>query len=121
MSAVCWGVAGKNSILERDNRTPGALPRTVGCDHLSAEQDGTPPVKLSTVVKLIIASLIVGLLLDALGITPLGFWSWIADTAAGVWAWLARTLDWALLYILVGASIVLPLYLLRQFLRRRRS
>ena len=54
-------------------------------------------------------------------IQPLGFWSWIADTAAGVWAWLARTLDWALLYILVGASIVLPLYLLRQFLRRRRS
>ena len=78
-------------------------------------------MKLSTVVKLIIASLVVGLLLDALGITPLGFWSWIVDTVAGLWAWLVRTLDWALIYILVGASIVLPLYLLRQFLRRRRS
>lgn len=77
------------------------------------------PVRASTIFALIIASLIVGLALDALGLTPVEFWQRAWSTVAGAFNWAAERLDAWLITILVGASIVVPVYLIMLLVRKK--
>lgn len=60
------------------------------------------------IIKLTIYSLIVGFILYMLRLSPGDIYRWIGDVVASAWNWLSGT---GLEYILLGATIVVPLYL----------
>ena len=70
------------------------------------------------IVKLTIYSLIVGAVLYWLRLSPGEIYGWIANKIASMWNWLMGT---GLEYILLGASIVVPLYLLLHFKDRMKN
>ena len=76
-----------------------------------------------TVIKLALASVIVGLIMGALGLNPIELWTglWHAATDG-----VREALDWGTGWVAVlfaamatGAAVVLPLWLLRRLLRGR--
>lgn len=75
-------------------------------------------ITVGTVVKLAVASLIVGLLLAALGWTPADLLSRVSSFAHGAWNFARDALGWAGSYMLLGAIVVLPLWLARYLWRR---
>lgn len=77
-----------------------------------------PGKLLKTVVKLAIASLAVGLVLSLLGITPGDLLDHVTALAQASWALLGDTLEWAGAYMLLGALVVLPLWLARRIWKR---
>ncbi len=64
-----------------------------------------------TVVKLLVACLGVGLILSALGITPADVFDGIFDAALESAAYGREALGWAFQYILIGAAVVIPVWL----------
>lgn len=74
-----------------------------------------------TVIKLVIASLIVGFILVKIGVSPKEFWTGVADAAAWAWENAVSFFKEALIYIVVGAFVVVPIWLVRRLLQRRRK
>ncbi len=70
-------------------------------------------VTVGTVIKLALACLVVGLLLAALGVTPSDLLSKVSGFAQGLWAGAQDLLGWAGSYMLLGALVVLPIWLVR--------
>ena len=75
-------------------------------------------IDAGTIIKLVIYSFLVGALLYWLSWSPGDVYGWIANRIAGVWDWLVGS---GLKYVLLGATIVVPVFLLMQFSKRRRS
>jgi len=71
---------------------------------------------LGTVVKLVLASLAVGLVLSFFGISPESIWRDIGQLARGLARSVVSFLDWGMGYILIGAAIVLPIFVVRRAL-----
>ncbi len=76
---------------------------------------------LRTAVRLVLASLIIGLVLSVTGVTPLDVLDSIADVAIGLWDMTTEAIGWAGSYILLGALVVLPLWGLAWLWRRLRG
>ena len=79
----------------------------------------TGPITASTIIKLVVWSLIVGVLLYWLKISPGDIYAWVGNKLAGVWDWMSES---GLTYLLLGATIVIPVFLisrLHSFFRRR--
>lgn len=76
---------------------------------------------LRTAVRLILASLVIGLLLSVAGVTPLDVLDNIADVAIGLWDMTTGAIGWAGSYILLGALVVLPLWGVAWLWRRLRG
>nr|WP_306228926.1 DUF6460 domain-containing protein [Aurantimonas sp. CSK15Z-1] len=72
---------------------------------------------LSVLIRLVIISLLVGLILSWLHLTPAAIVDWIVD----FFRWLSRvvfgSLDNVLSYFLLGAVIVVPIFLLSRLLK----
>jgi uncharacterized oligopeptide transporter (OPT) family protein len=66
----------------------------------------------STILKLLIASLLVGLVMSWFDITPRSLIENFGDTVVRMFANLASFFGWAVDYILLGAVIVVPLWLI---------
>ena len=77
-------------------------------------------MRLRTIIKLVILSGFVGLLMVIFGISPSGFWEGVVRFFRWLWELLTSLLDWGLIYIVTGAAIVVPIYLLRRFLKSRK-
>ena len=75
-------------------------------------------IDAGTIIKLVIYSFLVGALLYWLNWSPGDVYGWIANRVADVWDWLVGS---GLKYVLLGATIVVPIFLLMQFNNRRRS
>lgn len=73
-----------------------------------------------TLVTLVILSLAVGLILATLGIRPSEFPAALGMALSEVTRLTARIVDWAWRYVLLGATIVVPIWLLLYLLRRLR-
>ena len=71
----------------------------------------TRRVTAGTVVKLALACLVVGWLLSALGITPQDLAAKLAGLGSGLWDAVRGFLGWAGGYMLLGALVVLPVWL----------
>ena len=80
-----------------------------------------PPRIGSTIVKLALLSLIVGLVLAKLGITPRRLIEHFGETVQGVFNLAVSSVEWAVPYILLGAVVVVPLWLIRAGLMFGRS
>lgn len=70
-----------------------------------------------TIIKLVSLSLVVGLVLSYFGVTPANFWNSMGDLAISAWESGTAFFDWALIYILIGGAVVLPVYLLRSLFK----
>lgn len=77
-------------------------------------------MRLGTIVKLIVASLAVGLLMAFFNITPMGVYRGLLDGIVWLWDEGVEAFGNYGAVILAGASIVVPLWLLNQALKRRR-
>ena len=66
---------------------------------------------IMTAVKLILASLAVGFLLSLIGVTPLELLQWAGLKAKDAVDIGKSMADWAWAYILLGAGIVIPIWL----------
>ncbi len=71
------------------------------------------PIRPGKVVKLVLLCLLVGLILSALDIGPLEFWSWVAGLATGFYDWLVRVFGDLGTYVVIGAAVVIPIWVAR--------
>lgn len=71
-----------------------------------------PKGAIGTIIKLAIASLLVGLVMHWFGVTPRSLIENFGDTVVRMFANLASFFGWAVDYILLGAVIVVPLWLI---------
>lgn len=76
---------------------------------------------MKTAVKLVILSLLVGMLLAALGVTLGNFWPSVLTLFGNIVNAVVRFFDWGGEFIILGALVVLPVYIYREVARRRRQ
>jgi apolipoprotein N-acyltransferase len=79
--------------------TNGAVNRFFG---------GSP---LSVLVRLILLSIVVGVILSALGFDPFDIWRSFERLVRSIWNMGWDAIDWAWRYFLLGAVIVVPIWL----------
>lgn len=72
---------------------------------------------LATALKIALACLIVGLILSAFGIDPWSLYGRVGDLADDAAAAAGSFIGWAWPYVVIGAVIVVPLWLLIFLLR----
>ncbi|TNE64622.1 MAG: hypothetical protein EP335_07125 [Alphaproteobacteria bacterium] len=78
---------------------------------------GSKSISIGTVIQLLVWSFIVGALLYWLDWSPGDVYGWLANKLAAFWDWLVGS---GLKYVLLGATIVVPVYLLFFFRDRMR-
>lgn len=74
-----------------------------------------------TIVKLLVASLAVGIVMRWLGITPRSLIAHFGETVREAFDKLADFAGWAVDYVVVGAVVVVPIWLVVFLLGRFRS
>ena len=72
---------------------------------------------LRVVLRLLVLSFIVGLVLSALNIRPIEVWWWIERAVARIWAMGFDFLGEAFSYLVIGALVVVPIFLLMRLFR----
>ena len=70
---------------------------------------GGPP--LSVVLKIILLSVVVGVILSALGLDPRDIWQSLVELVKHVWNMGWDAVVWLWRYFLLGAVIVVPIWL----------
>ena len=70
----------------------------------------------STIAKLLILSLIVGMVMALFGITPKGLIENFGETIADIFNFIVRIAEWGARYVLLGAVIVVPIWLIKRLL-----
>jgi uncharacterized protein DUF6460 len=79
------------------------------------------PSVVKTVAKLAVLSLLAGLAMSAFGLRPFEVFDALGDAAGDVFRRAAAALSWAWRYILLGAAVVVPLWLALVVFRRLRQ
>ena len=74
-----------------------------------------------TIAKIAIASLVVGLILSFLDVSPRRALEGLGGVAQSAMEMVASFFAWALEYIIVGAAVVVPIWLIMVLLRSRRG
>jgi len=80
-----------------------------------------PRITTSTVVKLIIASLCVGLVLAYFDTDPLDLLYLARDQIASILGDASGWVQWAIKYIFIGAVVVIPIWLISYLWRAARG
>jgi hypothetical protein len=75
---------------------------------------------LSVLVRLILLSILVGVILSAIGLDPFDIWRSIDRLFRSIWNMGWDAIDWAWRYFLLGAVIVVPIWILVRLARRGR-
>lgn len=65
-----------------------------------------------TLFKLAILSFIVGIVLFFLGIDPVDLWRNFGQTIRDIWTIVVDALDWGSRYAILGAIVVLPIWVI---------
>lgn len=73
-----------------------------------------------TALKLLVLSLVVGLVLHWLDLTPLDLLQNLGESARRFVEWLRRFVGWAIDYVLMGAMVVVPIWLITLLIGRLR-
>lgn len=80
---------------------------------------GDSPLRVA--LRLLLLSLLVGILLAWLDLRPADLWDWAVD----LWRWMTESLFGSLTratdYVLLGAAIVVPVFLLSRLLKLGRN
>lgn len=80
-----------------------------------------PRITVATLVKLLVACLVVGALMSWFGWTPQAFWLWVRDLFVDAFASAERWAGSVLGYVLIGAVVVVPIWLARYVWRAVRG
>ncbi len=67
---------------------------------------------LSVIIRLVLISLVVGIVLSALGVDLSNFFYQINRILRDLWDLGFRAVDWMLQYILLGALVVVPVWII---------
>ena len=78
------------------------------------------PIDTRTIIKLIFASMFVGFILHSLDISPKDFWLGILDLISWFWTSATSFFNSGLIYLVTGALIVVPIFLLKRMLKARK-
>jgi hypothetical protein len=76
---------------------------------------GGPPV--AVIVKLVLLSILIGVVLSALGLDPLNIFSSIERLIRHIWNMGFDALKWLWQYFLLGAVLVIPIWLIMRLIR----
>jgi hypothetical protein len=79
---------------------------------------GGSPV--SVLVRLVLLSILVGVILSAIGLDPFDIWRSFERLVRSIWNMGWDAIDWAWRYFLLGAVIVVPIWLLVRLTKRGR-
>lgn len=74
---------------------------------------------LAVLVRLLIISFLVGIVLSWLDLHPLELVDWLVETIRYTWGSIFGSLDRALEYLILGAIVVVPLFLLSRLVKSR--
>jgi hypothetical protein len=74
---------------------------------------------IAVIVRLALVCLLVGLLLSVFGITPRNFFQTIDDLARRIYDLGFGAIEWLLDYMLLGAMLVIPVWLILRLLNLR--
>lgn len=74
---------------------------------------------LAVAVRLAVISVLLGVVLSVFGITPHNFFSTIDELARRIWDLGFEAVDWLLGYMVLGAMVVVPVWLIARLLRLR--
>ncbi|KAA0970925.1 integrase [Aureimonas fodinaquatilis] len=83
-------------------------------DSVSNFLGGSP---LSIIIRLVILSLLVGILLSWLDLSPLDLVDWVVNFVQYLWVSVFGSLNRAVNYFLIGAMVVVPIFLLSRLSR----
>ncbi|MGD9827317.1 MAG: DUF6460 domain-containing protein [Hyphomicrobiaceae bacterium] len=72
---------------------------------------------LATIIKLVVMSVVVGIVLAALGIGPSEIYSRLVLIVHRIYDMGFETFEWAFRYFLLGAVIVIPIWIIARLLR----
>lgn len=75
----------------------------------------------SVFIRLALISVVVGILLSVFGITPRNFFQTLDDLARYVYDMGFGAIEWVLQYMVLGAMIVIPIWLIARLLRADRT
>ena len=78
---------------------------------------GGPP--LSVALRIVLLSVVVGVILSALGLDPRDIWHSIIDLILRIWNMGWDAIVWLWRYFLLGAVIVVPIWLVMRLAKRR--
>jgi hypothetical protein len=78
---------------------------------------GGPP--LSVILRIVLLSVLVGVILSALGLDPRDVWNSVVSLIMRVWNMGWDAVVWAWRYFLLGAVIVVPIWLLMRLTKSR--
>ena len=78
---------------------------------------GGPP--LSVAIRIILLCVLVGFVLHALGLDPWNVWRTLSDLVTHIWNMGWDAVVWVGRYFLIGAVIVLPIWLLMRLAKSR--
>jgi hypothetical protein len=73
---------------------------------------------MKTLFNLVMLSFVVGLVIAVAGIDPLNLWSDLVGTIREIWGLFWDTAHWAVRYIVLGAIIVVPIWLVIVLIQR---
>ena len=76
-----------------------------------------PRVTLGTLIKILLASLAVGLVMAAFNLTPQQIFQTVYDRLGDLFDWAVGVFGWAITYVLLGAAVVVPIWLVFYLLR----
>lgn len=79
---------------------------------------GDSPLRI--LLKLAVMSFIVGIVMNAFGWTPLGVWAALRDAVLDLWRMGFDSFYRLLGYLLLGAAVVVPVYVVIRLLSLRR-
>ncbi len=68
---------------------------------------------VGTAIKLLVICLVVGWVLSVIDIDPLGFIKFLSQSVRNAGEIAADAVRWAVPYVLLGAMVVIPLYVLK--------
>ena len=80
---------------------------------------GGPP--LSVALKIILLSVVVGVILSALGLDPRDIWQSLVDLVRHIWSMGWDAVLWLWRYFVLGAVIVVPIWLVARLLKAGRA
>ena len=80
-----------------------------------------PPITFGKIIKIIILCLVVGFIMTVVGIGPDTVWHWVITLAEKSLELARSLLSNGLEYILVGAAVVIPVYLIIYLTRLMRD
>lgn len=74
-----------------------------------------------TLIKVLLFSFIIGVLLSFFEINPKELLANFGDTVQSIFSVVARVVEWAVKYVLLGAVVVVPIWLIFFFINKARG